>query len=160
MKVEMEIIYACVRGINMVMRKTQLCCPCQDPECWICIAVQNAKRKRTQTSPSVYFNKTFFFFYIMDMNEFLCFQAVDPRLRFGIWSTSHAPNPQFSEQEVSQLWAPQCHAEWPSTPSLARPFVDLTASCVPDRPLNPARFPLWEYPAPRAWRPSPHQSPR
>lgn len=45
MKVELEIIYACVRGINTVMRKTQLCCACQKPECWICFAVQNAKRK-------------------------------------------------------------------------------------------------------------------
>lgn len=45
MKVGIEIIDARVSGINMVMRKTQLCCPCQNPERWICFTVQNAERK-------------------------------------------------------------------------------------------------------------------
>lgn len=136
MKVGMEIIYACVSGINMVMHKMQLCCPCEKPERWICFAVQT---KKVQLQNTVYCNEKYLNKMVISC---ICFQAVGPRLKFSIWSTSRAPNPQFSEQEVSQLWAPQCHAEWLSTPNLVRPFVDLTASCIPNRPLNPARFPL------------------
>ncbi len=160
MKVGIEIIYACVSWINMVMRKMQLCCPCQNPERWICFTVQNAEIILCRFELNFLFTMYIYNIFSTSMNKKLiacfCFQAVGPRL--SIWSTSRAPNPQFSAQEVSQLWAPQCHADWPLTPSLARLFVVPTASCVPNRPLNPARFPLWEYPAPLAWRFSPHQS--
>lgn len=79
------------------------------------------------------------------------FQAVDPKHRLHIWNASRAQNPQFSEPEASQPWAPRYPAGWLLTPNRERQSVDLTVSCVPSPPLNPARSLLWEHPAPHRY---------
>ncbi len=69
MKVGIEIIYACVSWINMVMRKMQLCCPCQNPECWICFTVQNAERKLCRFELNFLFTMYIYNIFSTSMNK-------------------------------------------------------------------------------------------